>query len=172
MGRRTVPTATQRKNLLKLAAYLESLPADYSHFGMRFYADHRGDCDLPMEEDLYAAKDPQGFLTNCGTVACAVGHGPAAGIRPKTSEFYMDGRKAFDFDWNVYVERAFGIGPTTEEFAFLFSDKWVGLDDHHYGAAARIRYYLDTGEVREPSYGAVEVYEPYRKAVPAEQVTA
>lgn len=151
--------ARQRKNLLKLAAYLESLPANYKHFDMEGYADHRGDCDLPMDKDLYAAKKPHEFLANCGSVACAVGHGPAAGIRLFPEEVK---ERWNEVSWSRYADRAFGADDRGV-FHFLFDGDWTDVDNHHYGAAARIRYYLATNEALEIDKAVVRKYAPYRK---------
>lgn len=57
-------------NLARLATYLESLPSDYANFDMGVFAHREGyDIDTPCE-----------MTYECGTVACAVGHAPAAGI--------------------------------------------------------------------------------------------
>ncbi len=157
-------TAKQRQNLLKLATYLESLPKNYSHFDMFSFADHEGDCDLPIPPSAYAALKPRAFLDNCGTVACAVGHGPAAGIKPLSSEIKR-GRdnSAHSVDWTNYTERAFGVNAFGEEFDFLFQSTWVRIDNDHYGAAARIRYFLATGRPLLIGHTARKKYAPYRK---------
>lgn len=155
--------ARQRSNLLKLAAYLESLPKNYSHFDMGWFADHEGDCELPMDAEVYAAKNPSEFLNNCGTVACAVGHGPAAGIKVADEEFICRGQGV---NWHGYSRRAFGVGATSrfDAFSFLFGAQWDLIDNHHYGAAARIRYYLATGDYdSDAGDHAIKRYAPYRK---------
>jgi hypothetical protein len=151
-----------RANLLTLAEYLESLPVDYDHFSMFAFADHKGQCELPDQADVLAADKPEVFLSNCGTVACAVGHGPAAGLEPIDSEFVHWKGAVDDFDWDSYCDRVFGASGSAL-FEFLFSGKWTPIDNHHYGAAARIRYFLETGLIPMVSYTAPEVYAPYRK---------
>ena len=58
-------TDEQRANLTKLADYLCNLPDDYQHFNMSY------------------------FVSECGTSACAVGHGPAAGIPLKKDDNWL-----------------------------------------------------------------------------------
>lgn len=170
---------TQRKNLLKLAVYLESLPRDYKHFDMRDYADHRGKCSLRGEPRQLAAAQPREFLSNCGTVACAAGHGPAAGIRPHPTDFV-----GAWFGWSSYVARSF-TGYDDDLFDFLFTSGWEDSDNTHYGAAARIRYFLATGNIPRayPALAreeAMRKYAPYKKgsrskirrAIDAEMVAA
>jgi hypothetical protein len=168
-----------RNNLLKLADYLESLPENYGHFDMFRYASHQGDCDLPQDVNIMAATAPQDFLSNCGTVACAVGHGPAAGIMPSPKLLADTELQNFpDFSWNDYVQEAFGIrldGMVENHFDqdvhrqehlrfdFMFGSKWSHWDNSHYGAAARIRYYLDTGLVHLVLGETMQRYAPYRK---------
>jgi hypothetical protein len=155
----------QRANLLKLANYLESLPASYKHFDMSAYARYNGDSVLSMPPELYAVLDPKTFLGKCGTVACAVGHGPAAGIE------LTDEEQAFRLMWYRYSARAFGADHYIRRssyymkvFDFLFSADWAVYDNHHYGAAARIRYLLDGAAIDQwinPTWP--ERYAPYRK---------
>lgn len=73
------------------------------------------------------------FLTDCGTVGCAVGHGPYAGI-PKTTEE----------SWNEYAERCFCVN-LGMIFEYLFHSDWAQIDNTPTGAAKRIRYALDFG---------------------------
>lgn len=120
-------TRTQRNNLKRLASYLESLPADYSHFGMRTYFSHNGnDIDITEAENV---------CVPCGTSACAVGHGPYAGIKVR----------ADDDSWNEYCDRAFGLGYFGVNYNWCFCSRWDAVDDTHFGAAARIRYLLKHG---------------------------
>lgn len=105
-----------KENLLKLATYLLSgeLKAD---FNMRDYNGY-GICGE--------------YLTDCGTVGCAIGHGPYAGI-PKTT---------FE-SWDNYASRVF-----TADFRALlwcFSSFWDAVDNTAEGAAKRILYLLRTG---------------------------
>lgn len=78
----------------------------------------------------------------CGTVACAVGHGPLAGIEMTPGE-----KKAKDagVGWAVYCARAFGVSNISPEMGWLFQSWWQKKDNTPEGAAARIRYYLKHG---------------------------
>lgn len=118
-----------RDNLTKLANYLAALPKDYQDFDMRDF-NYDGEESLEITDRQY----------DCGTVACAVGHGPAAGIR-----VYKDA------DWWDYCKRAFGITRYNADddydgdFEYLFGSEWAEYDNTPHGAAARIRTYLALG---------------------------
>lgn len=191
---RTDPTPRRRKNLAKLADYLESLPEDYAHFDMNQFIDHdpergipgtidedrrqaleRYDSAVALESTVFAAS-PEQFLNNCGTVACALGHGPAAGIPLAKAHLQTKKVKGVsivtDINFGAYSKR-FVTNQYSREWDFLFSGDWAGTDDHHWGAAARIRFLLDKGGVPADvdiwgdltmmDYGLmVEVYQPYR----------
>lgn len=107
-------------NLRKLAAYLLAgeLKAD---FNMRDFTD-RARGFLPQKE-----------ATDCGTVGCAVGHGPFAGI-PKTKEE----------TWSDYSYRVFGLF-VDSYWEWCFSDEWEEIDNSPKGAAKRIIYLLEEG---------------------------
>lgn len=109
----------QRANLEKLAAYLEGLPDDYDHFDMGCY--HSQSAGLTKE------------VASCGAVACAVGHGLAAGI-PSMPE---------DWDWGRYSHRAFT--PAGGFWIWCFSYDWEHVDNTPHGAAKRIRWLLEKG---------------------------
>lgn len=150
-------TKAQRTRLDKLATYLEGLPADYEHFGMKSWLRPKS-WDEFDSVVRYAREN--GGVASCGTAACAVGHGPAAGVLVPSRHVEND-----YVDWSGYstmfVPSADGV-----EFTWLFASKWCGVDNHHYGAAARIRYLLDRGVPPEGFRVAgrywPEVYAPYR----------
>jgi hypothetical protein len=81
----------------------------------------------------------------CGTIACAVGHGPGAGIMPTLA----------DETWPNYAERVFGAFSDPAEdilvHAWCFDGIWSEHDNTPEGAAKRIIYMLDHGGV--PSVG-------------------
>lgn len=125
-------TAEQRDNLAKLADYLESLPNNYAGFHMdRFmrYIDDAGYSNQP-----YTAT-----LGPCGSVGCAVGHGPAAGIDPVPNE-----------DWLSYAYRVFGA----DTFDWCFAGSWAFTDNTISGAVARIRHLLKYGAPKIAGYHA------------------
>ena len=59
---------TNKENLTKLRDYLAALPDDYENLEMSCFA---------KNSSIAAKSTPE---TGCGTPACMVGHGPAAGI--------------------------------------------------------------------------------------------
>lgn len=122
-------------NLDKLATYLEQLPENYAHFDMEGYYDK--DHQLTREQALdYALNNGGVDKFNCGTVACAVGHGPSAGILFKPNEINKFGQPMWDTYAKNFVE-------DHVDFEWLFSSYWSDVDNSHRGAAARIRYLLD-----------------------------
>lgn len=188
-------TPRRRANLEKLADHLESLPEDYSHFEMSYYYEHDGDCDLAealdektadavaeggySPEDTLFARSIESFLGNCGAVACAVGHGPAAGVPLADAHIKTKRVQGVSIvtgiNFDAYCKNfVSGSGWQHEDWEFLFGDDWSGYDNHHWGAAARIRFFLEHGGI--PAEGdklwgglspldketAMPVYEPYR----------
>jgi hypothetical protein len=123
-------TPQQVSNLIKLAVYLRTLPADYRQFSMTFFYWDPGK-DPSLIGDL-ADMDQLNQRHPCGTVACAVGHGPAAGV-PRVSG---------ERDWNKYMKRAFGGDNVKAIYGALFSADWERWDSTARGAAARIIYAL------------------------------
>lgn len=137
----------ERGNLTKLALFL--LRAKNLHFDMTRYVNlysntpyallERSD---PSSDSLKVAEYP------CGTVACAVGHGPMAGIKPLLGE-----------DWSFYGMRVF----TSDMYAynFMFGGTWSGWDNTPKGAALRIIYFLTYGY--PISYGSTAVKSWWKK---------
>jgi hypothetical protein len=113
-----------RTNLEKLASYLEGLPADCNHFKMNTYFQRYG--TFRTYGDATLAGD-------CDTAACAVGHGPAAGIILATEVS----------DWADYGEKAFELA--SDEWVWCFSGGWSAVDNTPHGAAKRIRHLLYDG---------------------------
>lgn len=96
------------ENIKILRDYLDGLPADYSDFDMETFAD----------DEVRAVKATP--KTGCGTAACMVGHGPAAGVAMIDSEWHEHG-----VGWFNYSERVF-IGGTgcSSLWAFAFGGDW------------------------------------------------
>lgn len=157
-------TKVNLKNLKKLADYLESLPRSYRHFDMENFIADREAYDERVV--TYMLKNG-GLYNNCGTPGCALGHGPAAGVLAErgTDIVKTAWTVAEKVDWEQYGYRF--VDEETDEYRliwdFLFSGMWgslrfynedgdeieyqVKVDDHHYGAAARIRFILAGKEI-------------------------
>jgi hypothetical protein len=115
-------------NLVQLATYMRQLPDDYEQFSMSYYHWKQNGSGGPNTLK-------PGVQYECGTSACAVGHGPAAGIAPLRGED----------DWVQYGRRSF----TSHEgdYLFMFSGSWTDYDDTPRGVAARICYVLQQGSL-------------------------
>ncbi len=117
-------TGANVQNLVKLASHLRSLPTGYEGFNMSYYSARWEDGEVTGLEPSEA---------ECGTVACAVGHGPAAGVAARPRE-----------GWTQYQYRAFG-----NLHAALFAADWTGTDNTPHGAAARICWLLNSPELAD-----------------------
>jgi hypothetical protein len=90
----------------------------------------------------------------CGTTACAAGHGPLCGIKSKRGE-----------TWNEYTERVFGLTFMSPEWHFCFSSRWDSIDNTIKGASKRLIYFLNHGApnyFNEPNATDVSLYENCR----------
>lgn len=140
-------TPLQRANLLTLANYLMKLPDDYEHFGMAHF----------FEGD-HAVTD----VAHCGTTACAVGHGPAAGITPLPHHWDTYGQSSRLDWWDYSKDLLCSMG--SGAWDFMFSGCWDEHDDTPRGAAARIRYVLKGGLIPDSlsdDYFDTRRYETY-----------
>jgi len=136
-------SADTRVNLATLASELEALPADYAQFEMDSFID--GDT-YRNSEAIKQYLLTNGGVASCGTSACAVGHGPSAGLFFKADEIGIDlGDDELLPDWSKYVRRVFGVAAFSDDFNFMFGGNWHDYDNTVHGAAARIRYYLARG---------------------------
>lgn len=104
-------------NLKQLAVYLRSGLKPGTEFDMNAFTYE----DLPTE---------------CGSVGCAVGHGPYAGIPKSANE-----------SWAMYAYRAFGIHVDSDEWVWLFGSRWATIPEYydHLSVAKRIHAFLDAG---------------------------
>jgi hypothetical protein len=100
-------TEEHLNNLEKLAAYLKGGTLRAA-FNMKNYSD---DTHINGSE--------------CGTVGCAVGHGPFLGFEKKPGE-----------NWTSYSYRVFGL--VKEDWMYAFGAQWYLTDNTPEGAAARI----------------------------------
>lgn len=114
-------TRTQRSNLKKLSAYLRTLPRACEHFDMgTYYRVEGGGSPYPYE----VPRDMP-----CGTVACAVGHGPAAGVKvPRGCD-----------TWHEFSRRALGVEAGGDAWVYMFG---CGNPDDPVEAADRIDNFL------------------------------
>lgn len=110
------------KNLQKLASYLlnDSLKAE---FDMRFFSKSGYVKDVMF----YGVAE-----IDCGSVGCAVGHGPYAGIEKLKYE-----------SWSSYSSRVFGLNG--DDFDWCFSELWEYVDNSPVGAAKRINILIESG---------------------------
>lgn len=130
-------TPEQTQNLLTLADYLEG-PTLKAAFDMENYGQCRYDYpDLPDD--------------TCGSVGCAVGHGPYAGIPKILSDTgYITLPCAPHLEsWPTYSQRAFGVEPFSNQWSYLFDSRWCRHDNTPTGAAQRIRTFLTSGVPEE-----------------------
>lgn len=149
-------TRAQRANLRKLADKLEALPRDYRHFDMAHFFQRSSSGD-----ELRYCQGQHG-LSSCGTVACALGHGPDAGIPFRPVDFDTSPWGKFP-DWHKYSERFV----PRECWEWAFAGVWTATDNHHWGAAARLRYLLKHGapppDFDWPSHRWVDAYRAFDK---------
>lgn len=111
-------TEEQFSNFEKLASYL-LLGNLKAKFNMGQYSE--------SQDFLYIESD-------CGSIGCAIGHGPYSGIQKFNIE-----------SWGEYSSRVFGISiwsDTIDAWDFLFGPDWVEIDNTPQGAAKRIQYFL------------------------------
>lgn len=162
-------TKANRARLDKLATYLEGLPKRYRHFDMGVFLKDNGDADAV---EAYALNN--GGVNECGTIACAVGHGPAASVffpRKLATALKMAVHDCdiygFRDAWTEYSALFAGPdGDAGSAFHWAFGGEWEDFDNGHRGAAARIRYLLDHGTPPEGFRTARamwrKAYAPYR----------
>lgn len=124
-------------NLEKLRDHLAALPTDYQHFDMSTFYGHLGDNgDFSCQPS--DVKPPA-----CGTVACAVGHGPLIGIKAKEHEFWED----YNFRaFGLYITCEHGVKEEDDRWEWCFCSKWSDKDNTAQGAAKRIDYILKHGD--------------------------
>lgn len=146
------------RNLAQLATYLENLSEDYEQFDMDLFTSL-----LYSQETIYARENGGIAKYDCGAVACAVGHAPAAGILVPPRFIHGNAVAWDDFSHYYFCPR--GI-----MWDWFFDDRWSASDNRHRGAAARIRFVLAGNDVPhrrdswgDPiiSYSNTEVYNSY-----------
>jgi len=144
-----------KKNLRKLAKYLMALPKDYRAFEMRSFME-KATADEVRD---YIAKNGN----MCGSCACAVGHGPHAGITLEISDDDWDNFFICNDDggvasiWAFYCEHAFDITFGNRDFEWFCGGEWDKVDNTPQGAAARILYVLDGNEIPDDFEDSLEL---------------
>lgn len=159
-------TEEQRERLGKLATYLEGLSLSYKHFDMDDYV-YGLDSHAKAR---YALKNGGLATYNCGAVACALGHGPAAGILVPRSLVHDHRLEGKWIDWHSYSHLF--IGEDKLLWSWLFDADWAEVDNGHRGAAARIRYILAGNDIPDgyeqtPRRKYRALYAPYRVSASA-----
>lgn len=134
LKRKNPMTTHQLLNLKRLADFLydPSIPKHYFDMGTFQLRTNNplGYLGVDGKEVLPYQVEPE-----CNTIACAAGHGKAAGC----------GSRFPGEDWGNYVERTFGTEPSSQAFIWLFAHEWTDRDNTPIGAAQRIYWYLTRG---------------------------
>lgn len=118
-----------KRNLTRLGKYLYSLPDDYAHFDMNFYfSSNLPDSDLcPATTVIKQALTDPTIAGQCGTAACALGHGPVLGYGLKT----IPGET-----WDEYGSRVFGLEPFNRNhkdlWEWMFSSQWGEFTSYNH----------------------------------------
>lgn len=103
-----------RENLQRLADYLQS-----------------GKLLAKFDMCFFCLSGNNNNEDTCGTVGCAIGHSPYAGI----SKFIYE-------SWSSYSERVFGLCCLSSKWNWCFDSDWAEVDQTPLGAAKRILYLL------------------------------
>lgn len=120
-----------KANLTRLAEYLAQLPDDYEKFSMKAYCSTNDEYGY-IEDDDFGPDLAAAILANeCGTVACALGHGPSAGITPTED----------DNCWESYSENRFGLFWMSDGWAHCFGVEWAQDPETNTPKAAAERIY-------------------------------
>jgi len=80
-----------------------------------------------------------GPVLDCGSVGCAIGHGPYAGITKRSNESW------FDYTTRVFLPWSNEYKLSSIAWGWCFSEAWAGTDNSPGGAAARISWLLKYG---------------------------
>jgi len=90
--------------------------------------------DLENDDDLLALSPTFKILHNCGTSGCALGWAPALVARGKKGE-----------GWPEYCVRVFGVPESCEEWDYMFSGNWRGIENTPKATAKRIMFIVENG---------------------------
>ena len=119
-------TAEQKQNLILLRDHLQTVDRD--KFDMDWF--------MLDEDDQHISLHHHEAIHNCGSAACAIGYGPAAGVKVIET----------DKEWDTYSERVFGFSCLSDAWNFMFSGVWTSYDNTPEGAARRINYVIEHGQ--------------------------
>ena len=124
-------SSEQELNLRKLANYLLRNGREIykrGEFDMDTYTARRTATAEGEIDYLYVkpAASVEIRNTTCGTVGCAAGYAPMAGVLPSRDEM----------TWHTFVREQ--LAPSRDVFGWCFSADWTPIDNTPYGAALRI----------------------------------
>lgn len=133
-------SAQTRAELVKLSTYLREVDSRPSN--------------LKFDMETFYSPTPH----ECGSSACAIGHYAImigwqpmyGGIAPPEGQVVETCSigESNVLGWQVFSRQVLGLsnrGSTEEDWDWLFSGEWGGVDNTALGAAARIDYYLEHG---------------------------
>lgn len=126
----------KRKNLETLASYLEKFEPNGITLDMAHFSEQSSTWNQGEKE------------TNCGSLVCAIGFGPYAGITKNTSE-----------TWLQYSRRVFWDDDDVATWEWMFGGSWEEFDNTPDGAVARIRYVLANNGAPEDFEGEDDIDE-------------
>jgi hypothetical protein len=111
-----------RENLQKMADHIRTIPQEV--FAMNYY---RSNTTIDQRD------------TECNSVGCVIGH--SITLAPNMVVRYPD--QSIDFE--EWSEEFTGIESSNNEWDWLFSSGWHGVDNSPEGAALRIEWFLKNG---------------------------
>jgi len=140
-GEEETITVEQQANLRKLAEHLLAFAPDYPDFAMDLFT--RDERDLVRGYGHAPA-----YKAECGTAACAVGHGPIVGFAPLPDERWTD------YSHRVFVGKCVNgdddiFGYQGKAWEWCFGGAWSNVDNTAHGAAYRIFWLLDNRDIPE-----------------------
>ena len=133
----------RKANLLKLRDHLKTVAQEKFYMGAFFAIGTEGQdlYDFEGEFDLNEPElcqiDPIKEVHECGSVTCAIGRGPAAGIPVSDASCWPE------YSRQNFVDTYSKYGNLTDEF--LFSPDWQFIDITPVGVAKRIDIVLESG---------------------------
>lgn len=122
--------------------YGDSEITEEQEMNLRILADYLTSGKLLAHFDMndYSGDDHDNRFT-CGSVGCAIGHGPYAGIKKSEIEFWDE------YAIRVFGGRQFDYTQSAKErlFEYCFHAAWKFKDNTAYGAGCRILEMLEIG---------------------------